>query len=39
MMIGCERWVSVGTAMKINAEREREGDMPKRKYDEVARMN
>ena len=36
---GCERWISYfGTAMKmdIHSEREREGDMPKRKYDEVA---
>ena len=38
-MSGCGRWIFYfGTAMKMNihSEREREGDMPKRKYDEVA---
>ena len=34
MMTGWGKWISLGTAMKINAERE--GDMPKRKYGEVA---
>ena len=30
------RWISLDKAVKINTKREREVDMPKKKYDDAA---